>query len=114
MLEGIHVLNKTVVMTEYMPNETLFKVAGVIFIFSFILALAGLSSNSDLCGYAAIICLISFLICIIQSARTEEVPTDRYRYEVTVGDYVMFTDIYEKYDVIERRGEIWVLEDKSE
>ena len=53
-------------------------------------------------------------IMIIGMCFIPDVPTDRYRYEVIVGDYVRFTDIYEKYNVVERRGEIWVLEDKDE
>lgn len=114
MLDGIHILNKTVITEPVMPNENLFVVAGIIFIITLIFTLAGLVENWDITGYTAIICLIAIIICIVQIARTEDVPTDRYQYEVTVGDYVRFTDIYEKYDVVERRGEIWVLEDKDD
>lgn len=114
MLEGIHILNKTVITETIIPNENLSKVAAIIFIITFIITLASLSSKSNICGYAAIICIVALITWMIQMAHGEEVPTDRYRYEVTVGPYVRFTDIYEKYDVVERRGEIWVLEDKDE
>jgi len=43
----------------------------------------------------------------------EDVPTGCYRYECTIDDDASFTDILEEYDVIEQRGEIWVLEDKN-
>ena len=113
MLEGIHILNKTVITEAVMPNETLFSIAGLTFIVMLIFTLAGLVENWDIAGYTAIICLVAFVICLIQVARSKDVPTDRYEYEVTIDESVLFSDIYEKYEVVEQRGEIWVLEDKE-
>lgn len=44
----------------------------------------------------------------------KDVPTGRYRYECTIDDDASFVDIYEKYIVVERRGDLWILEDKDE
>ena len=44
----------------------------------------------------------------------EDIPTGRYRYECTIDDDASFIDIYEKYIVVERRGDLWVLEDKDD
>lgn len=43
----------------------------------------------------------------------KEVPTGRCRYECTIDDDASFTDICEKYTVVEQRGDLWVLEDKG-
>lgn len=40
------------------------------------------------------------------------VHSGRYRYECTLDDNIQFSDIGSKYDVVEQRGYIWVLEDK--
>lgn len=39
--------------------------------------------------------------------------TGRYRYEVLLNGDMSCNEVYDKYDVIERRGSIWVLEDKK-
>ena len=43
-----------------------------------------------------------------------EEPTGRYRYEATIDDSVSITEVYDRYKVVERRGDIWILEDKEE
>ena len=40
------------------------------------------------------------------------VHTGRYQYECLINDRAAFTDIYEDYNVIEQRGDLWILEDK--
>lgn len=42
----------------------------------------------------------------------KEIPTGRYRYECTVDENTSFVEICEKYDVVEQKGDLWVLEDK--
>lgn len=115
MMDGITILNQTVIMDH--PEwfgDVIFTMC-IAFIFSGILLFAALALDwNGIFVALGIVCVASAFgimgLCIFAG----EVPTDRYRYEVTVGDYVRFTDIYEKYDVVERRGEIWVLEDKDD
>lgn len=114
MIDGITILNQTVITESVMSNETLFRIAGLIFAITLVLTIIFLLENWDIAGCCtAIICLVAIVICILQTIRSEDIPTGRYKYEVTVDESVRFTDIYEKYDVVERRGEIWVLEDKE-
>lgn len=40
--------------------------------------------------------------------------TGKTRYEVLLNDKVAFTDVMDCYEIIEHRGDIWVLEDKGE
>lgn len=40
-------------------------------------------------------------------------PTGRYQYECTIDDSASFNDVMEYYNVIEQRGDIWILEDKQ-
>ena len=111
MLDGVTILNQEVVMDVPMWSIILFVGGLLLALFSVVIAS---NTKSELCekifGGLAILGLTCFVIIFIIQP---EVETDRYRYEVTVGPYVRFTDIYEKYNVVERRGEIWVLEDKE-
>lgn len=42
-----------------------------------------------------------------------EIPTGRNKYEVKLDETININEFYDKYEVIERRGEIWVLQDKE-
>lgn len=39
--------------------------------------------------------------------------TGRSRYECAIDDTTSFIEIMENYDVVDRRGDIWILEDKA-
>ena len=63
--------------------------------------------------------IISFCITIasvvgagLLAHTVEEDGTGKYVYECTIPEDASFTTIYEHYNVVERRGEIWVLQDK--
>lgn len=42
------------------------------------------------------------------------IDTDRNRYEVIIEDPEVLVDMYDNYNIIEHRGQIWVIEDKEE
>ena len=114
MIEGITILNQEVITQSVMPNETLFRIAGLTFAITLMFTIIFMCEKWDIGSCCtAIICLVALVICMIQTIRSEDIPTDRYKYEVTIDESVQFTDIYERYEVVERRGEIWVLEDKE-
>ena len=68
---------------------------------------------SVVAGVMAILCILGIFILIIISDEIQE-PTGRYKYEVIIDDTVSITELYEKYEVVEQRGEIWVLKDKED
>ena len=42
-----------------------------------------------------------------------KVETGRQEYMVQFNDDISFVEIYDKYDVIEQRGDIWTIQDKE-
>lgn len=60
--------------------------------------------------------IVGLLVVIITSITSlqKRVPTGRCQYEATIDDTVSFTELNDKYEVIEQRGKIWILEDKEE
>ena len=60
--------------------------------------------------------IVGLIIIIITSITSSQklIPTGRCQYEVTIDDTVSFTELNDKYEVVEQRGKIWILEDKEE
>lgn len=110
-MEGIHILNTTAV-TEivdwYIPIIILCgSLAGICFL------IASETYRDGLQIFFGILALIFLLALIIIGAAEPKVKTDRKRYEVTIDESASLIDVYKKYDVIEQRGQIWILEDKE-
>lgn len=40
--------------------------------------------------------------------------TDRFRYECLIDDTTPFVEVVENYDIVGRRGDLWILEDRDE
>ena len=108
------VLNKTEVMVSIIPEKFIVLVfiglalssICAIMAFTFVVC-------PDFCRIAAVIFFIACITTFFIGAIFEK-PSGRYRYECLIDDTVPYTEIYDKYDVIEQRGSIWVLEDKEE
>lgn len=114
MLEGITILNQTEI-TRHAYNFKLMGLFALLCIICLIVASELYVSRHEYLPFIfVILCLAFFVGLLHQIYSVEEIPTGRYKYEVTVDESVRFTDIYEKYEVVEQRGEIWVLEDKDE
>lgn len=114
MLEGINVLNQEMIMLPDMFSAfTMFAVC-LIASSAGLLVLIFYYDNNEILSTIGLIVMIVGLVCIlVLVVAPPQVETGRYRYEVTVDESASFTDIYEKYEIVEQRGEIWVLEEKE-
>ena len=108
-MQGLEILNKTVI-TKTPDWAFIFVVGSIILLIVFFVILVNVDSIvlQTLSAVLLIMTLIADLSLIFY-----EVPTNRYRYEVTIDESVTITEIYDNYDVIEQRGDIWILEDKE-
>jgi hypothetical protein len=76
------------------------------FILFLIFAAKGKETASAVCGIAV---LVSMLSAGIGVATSHKYKTGEIRLEVTLDESVPARDIFEGYELIERRGEIYVL-----
>ena len=106
MLEGINVLYMESI-DQYSRGALIF--AGVM-ILTLIIGLV-LVMKEQFIGVIAAICSVVVIIFIGSFGDTE--PTGRYTYECIIDQSVPLNDVYERYEVIDRRGDIWVLKDKE-
>lgn len=95
--------------------NTIFLSSVVLVILSFIGIINTPASKEKLgvaCATVLFIALISTIVCgAIKDNFT--VPNGKVRYEVLINDDTSFTEVIEKYEIIEQRGEIFVLEEKE-
>lgn len=107
MIDGITVLSQEPILTG---NFGLAMVVG----FSLFCGMLFIGIMLD--WHQNIDTLLSSLVFVMAVALvlhiTEE-PTGRYRYEATISPDVSVVDLLEWYDVTDRRGDIWIIEDKE-
>lgn len=109
MIEGITILNQTEIMD--LPGWCVLGTSVCILLAVFLLSLGGIirSVETVIAGLLALVVALFLLLF----GGIGMVGTGRYEYEVIIDESVDFIDIYENYDVIEQRGDIWVIEDKE-
>lgn len=109
MINGINVLNK--ISLTGLPTWADVTLVALV-ILGIIVATISLIKD-----WPAIVCKCSILITVVALVAwlglINTIKTGDYRYECTIDDSVSYNDIVKNYEVIEQRGDIWVLEDKS-
>ena len=112
MIEGVEILNKTKIMDSpnwvYPVSICLIIIALIVFCCELLLndhfilsVIFGIIGIIAICGMVA--------LCIVNP----KIYTGRYSYECVIEDTVSLNEISDTYDIVEKRGKIWVLEDKE-
>lgn len=110
-MDGITILN-TITVNDCADWVSFIALTlGVICIVAFILTLTSNDNRVIIFGIISLIAIIATPIIIIAS-KTHWRTNERNQYECIIDDSVSINEVYEKYNVIERRGKIWILEDK--
>lgn len=105
------IVNQYPVMAERFPVWVIFLTILGISICSYILFLC----VSNQCWSAVIIsgCFIASF-CILLSLGIEKRETERNRYECLIDGTTPFVEVAENYNIVGRRGDLWILEDKAD
>lgn len=112
-MDGITILN----VTEVSENSTLLLVVIIVIMIGAIVNTVNLllSTDTKQCvqyGILTLLLLALSIVVVFAMDKNREANTHN-QYECLIDKSVSMEDIYEKYTVIERRGDIWVLEDKE-
>ena len=110
-MDGITILNTTIV-DEYarwvLPTVL---ALGLICIVALVLMLNSNDKGVIIFGTISLLAMIAMPI-IIGTSKSHWRTNERNQYECIIDDSVSINEVYENYNVIERRGKIWILEDK--
>lgn len=99
-MDGVTILNELLVL-----SDAFFLIPLAVGILCVIGAIM-LCMEDPSCGFLASLLAGAFLSWSVLQYQSDRVV----RYEAMVSDSVSLVEITEKYDVVERRGDIWVLE----
>lgn len=111
-MDGITILN-TIIVDDYAQWVLPTVLAlGFICIVALVLMLNSNDSGVIIFGTISLLAMIAMPI-IIGTSKSHWRTNERNQYECIIDDSVSINEVYENYNVIERRGDIWVLEDKE-
>ena len=114
-MKGVDILNIEEISAVPLWVDVIGIIAVMVFAISLIILLISVYKLWNVSFIVSIITmLISFIFIIVLGVNDIEKPTGRYRYEATIDESVSITEIYDRYKVVDRRGDIWILEDKEE
>ena len=114
-MKGVDILNIEEISAVPLWVDVIVIIAVMVFTISLIILLISVYKLWDVSFMVSIITmLISFIFIMVLGANDIEEPTGKYRYEATIDEFVSITEIYDRYKVVDRRGDIWILEDKEE
>lgn len=112
-MDGITILN-TIIVDEYAQWVLPTVLAlGFIYIVSLVLMLNSKDTGVPIFGNICLLAMIAMPIIVITS-KSHWRTNERNQYECIIDDSVSINEVYENYNVIERRGDIWVLEEKEQ
>ena len=113
-MQGIDILSKTEIMARSTVIENAMNITLIIMVVSVLLGLIFMGIDYFRLGCICLgLLLTSFITCLVLFATAHTYKTGRYQYKVTIDDSVSFNDLYEKYNVIDQDGKIFIIEDKE-
>ena len=107
----MEILYQEPIMALSLACQALITIIAAIATISFIVCIV--SSDKKIWKPAGILSLILYLIVCFLITSGPKVETGRQEYMVQFNDDMSFVEIYDKYDVIEQRGDIWTIQDKE-
>ena len=114
-MEGITILNQTEVME---PTPLAVKVIAILTIISLISCIAFfiayITMVSNVCPVILAFISISSLVTVFFIGALSPKHLTGYEYEATIDENVSMKEVYERYEIVEQRGDIWVLRDKKD
>lgn len=106
------ILNKTEI---FEPSTIWLGISVFMYVVSAVTIIISIAdSNGHLAIIATPIAVISCIaVVLISNSKILAVSTNRYQYECLIEHNTPFEDIADRYNIIEHRGDIWILEDKE-
>ena len=114
-MEGITILNQTEIME---PTPLAVTVVVILMIIAAITCIAFfiayITMVSNVCPVILAFISISSLVTVFFIGVLSPKHLTGYKYEATIDKNVSMKEVYERYEIVEQRGDIWVLRDKED
>ena len=114
-MEGVTILNQTEIMEPTQLTATIVVILTIISLISCIaFFIAYITMVSNVCPVILAFISISSLVTVFFIGALSPKHLTGYEYEVTIDENVSMKEVYERYEIVEQRGDIWVLRDKKD
>ena len=113
LLEGIELINKVEIMGE---NPKIKFIGYIVFVMMLVFLFIGLflfdfdNKSRNICFG---ICILLAMVKILIFQTNNKFPTGEYYYEVILEDTVNLKEFYQKYEVIEIKGDLYTIKEKE-
>lgn len=112
MIDGITILHQEEIMSLTGWAIWIIIISFILMIISLILGLLLANSHYKISLFCLCCFVISFLTLSAMLIFEPEEPTGKYEYKVTINETVSITEFYEKYEIIDQEGAIWIIREK--
>lgn len=116
MLPGIEVLSEEFVKTSFSPIQI--ALLGVLLFFGMALSLILLFDAITNASVGGCITSAIFIIAVLflggALAHNAANPTGYTEYQVLIDDDVKWKDLYENYEIIDQKGQTYIIKEKTE
>lgn len=115
MIDGITVLSQNVIMESSIGAVLGCGCGAFILTFVILVLMCGrMEGDPDLvCGLINIAAVVAGILAAVVAYHVTSEPTERYRYECLIDESVSAVELNERYVIKEKRGEIYVIEDRE-
>ena len=116
MLDGITVLNSFEVVSKTVFNWNGFWIGAIVgaLICLMVCVIASSDIKDFLITFSIAFIVVGSLVGFFFGGAVMDKPTEyEARWEVTIEDSVSMNDFYNRYEIIEQRGEIYVIREKE-
>lgn len=108
MIKGIEILDKT----RLYDMSTASWVSIIIFVLLAVVFFVLVFNNSKYDSLFLVLGLISSICAFIVPILLIKPINNKYEYKVIINDSVSINELYDKYNIIEKEGKIWTIQDK--
>ena len=116
MIDGVTILATETVMTSCLAMNVILSIIIGLIVLGFVLFLSGMIADCigiGITGGIMMICAFLSLLIGIPIDCATQIP-DYTKYEVIIDDSVSMNEFTEKYEVLEQRGQIYVIKEIEE
>ena len=116
MIEGVTVLSQEAIKESPQWMTAILVIGLLVIVLGFVVMFFG-----TLCedfrmvdkGIVMIFVTVALLLVLAVMIVVIEVPTGRHEYKVIIDDNANFKEIYNRYNIISKEGQIYIIQDKE-
>lgn len=113
LIEGLEIINKVEIMGENPKINIIGYIVFAMMLVFFVLGLFLFDYDDKSRHICFGICILLAIVKVLIFQTNDKFPTGEYYYEVILDDTVNLKEFYQKYEVIEIKGDLYTIKEKE-